>query len=377
VPAQENTQDDALLIGESGRLGNGQSAVATHAPLRKTQVPMSAAPAGDNFSEQDRQVVFSISEATDNCAKGKKHTSQGHEGNKPSMLSDLSPSCQIVSECESNLASSADGSTASRGQNIHPSDQPPTFQEPNRRPRELSIRNAARRLRANATRQDGLLPQDLAHNHSSTLVNTSVPSSTVSSTSEELATGKGAIVSAPSQPAFKVGPDHPRRCFIIESAKTGENSNSSDAGTGVEEARPSTASHVIAASDTKVSGATRSLDSLAVRGNEANEARLRLLRARITAGKELERTLTTNNNNNDVSNRAVPHETVSVPSLFAGTRTDTLAARADNAAPGTVASGDLAAETQRKPLSVEEAALRRVLVQRRASAAAGVSRPPS
>lgn len=365
----QNLEGDTL-INQGDKHGHGQSAAATNAPPRKTRGQASATPAGDNLSERDHQVVFSgtIFEATGNIPKGEARgqPSQGCDENEHATRSDLSPSRQITSDYGSNLASSADRSTTSPGRNAHPFDQSLACRGPDR-PRELSIRNAARRLRVNVTRQVSLLPQEPALDDSSTLVKTSIHSSTVSSVGEELATGKGAIVSAPSRPVLKVGSDAPRRCRVIQSVKTGENSSASDTGTGVEGARPSPESHVIAASDTKVSGATRSLDSSTVR---SNEARLRLLRARIAAGKELERTLTTNSNNRDVSSRAVPHETASVTSLSAGMRTDTLAAGAVRAAPGTLAIGDLATKTQGKPLSEEEAALRRILVQRRASAAA-------
>ena len=258
--------------------------------------------------------------------------------------------------------------TVSSGPNFHQFDQ---SQGPDP-PRQLSIRNAARRLRASVTRIDDPVPQDSTRNCSSI---SSLASPIAPDISGEPATGEGAIVSAPSQPALDVEPDRSHRRLVARSAKSGENSNFSDVVSVIDEGTslPSD-SHVIVVSNTKKPGATQSLGSSTMHGNGA---RLRLLRARIAAAKELERSLTTNNandnnNNGSVSSRAAPHETDSGVSPLAGTRTDALAARGVSAAPSTVASGDILPETREKPLlSEEEAALRRILLQRRASTAAG------
>jgi len=328
---------------------------------------VSTAPASNNLSRQDRQLTLSgtIFEAVGDTVSGNKREqpSQGHGKNVGSARSNLS-SPQIIANYESNLAILGNEDTVSSGPNFHQLGRS-QGRDP---PRQLSIRNAARRLRANVTRMDDSVPQESTRNCSSI---SSLASPNAPDISGEPATGEGAIVSAPSQPALDIEPDRSHCRLVARSVKSGENSNFSDVSATEKGTSLSSDSHVIVVSDTKKPGATQSFGSSIVHGNEA---RLRLLRARIAAAKELERSLTTNNansNNDSVSSRAAPHETDSGVSLPASTRTNTLAARGDSTAPGAVASGDILPETREKPLLLEEAALRQILLQRRASTAAG------
>ena len=341
-------RNDHSLADQSGRQEN--VTIPHEPPPRKMQGRIFPAPASDNLSGQDRQMAASgtTSGAAYDHVKGNERVQppQEYEQNKQSMQSNVSLSCQFVSNYGSNLARSANRDTISSGPNSHQSDEPLTHQEPEP-PQQLSIRNAAHRLRANVTRMDETVRQDSTRNFSSTLGEISVPPSTVSGISGERAT---VIVSASSQPALAIGS---HRGVIVQ---YGENSNSSDAGTCVE-GGTLLDRDVIAASGAKVSGPARSLDSSSVHGDEA---RLRLLRARIAAAKELERTLTTNISNGGVPSRVAPHETASGVCPSAGTRRHLLAACAVSAAPGTVASGNLVPESRKKPLSEEEAALRQI-----------------